>query len=67
MDIAFVDMEEFETRRTLLEMWRSCCDGSASLCISAKTLRLELTSEFGSSLRTKHPDVCDQGTREHCY
>jgi len=55
------DMEEFYKRRTLLEMWRSCCDGNRSLCVSAKTFRLELTSEFGGNLRLKHPDVSDKG------
>ena len=55
-------MKEFDKRRTLLEMWRSCCDGNTLFCVSAKTFRLELMSEFGGNLRLKHPDVAEQGT-----
>ena len=54
-------MEEFAKRRMLLEIWRSCCDGNTLLCVSSKTLRLELTAAFGREVNTKHADVADQG------
>nr|CAB3244519.1 protein FAM65A-like [Phallusia mammillata] len=59
-EIVLEDLEEFSGRRGFLEMWRSCCDGRTSFCVSARTLRLELTSEFSRELRRKHPDVAEK-------
>nr|XP_026695259.1 rho family-interacting cell polarization regulator 2-like [Ciona intestinalis] len=58
-DVIIEEFEELEDRRDLFEMWRSCCDGRTALCVSVRTLRLELKSEHGREVRTKHTDVVD--------
>ncbi|XP_078486444.1 rho family-interacting cell polarization regulator 2-like [Ciona intestinalis] len=58
-DVIIEEFEELEERRDLFEMWRSCCDGRTALCVSVRTLRLELKSEHGREVRTKHTDVVD--------
>uniref|UniRef100_H2ZEK5 Uncharacterized protein n=1 Tax=Ciona savignyi TaxID=51511 RepID=H2ZEK5_CIOSA len=58
-ELLIEELEELEDWRGMFEMWRSCCDGGVSLCVSVRTLRLELMSEHGRGVRVKHSDVAD--------
>ncbi|XP_039251341.2 uncharacterized protein LOC120328857 isoform X1 [Styela clava] len=59
-DMQLEDFPDLVKRRTLLELWRSCCDGETELCVSSKILCLEFESEFGREVKRKHPDVVNK-------